>query len=63
VLAADRTLLRPQLYTRKRFDSLPDQSPPEIVRVPLQQLCLSIKAMGIHDVNTFLQRVCFYWLP
>jgi HrpA-like RNA helicase len=29
---------------------------PEILRFPLEQLCLTIKAMGIADVRSFLQK-------
>ncbi|KAH3541721.1 hypothetical protein KXV64_003811 [Aspergillus fumigatus] len=44
-----------KLYTRKAESSMPQRPEPEIRRVPLEQLCLSVKAMkGIDDVATFL---------
>ncbi|EAW14472.1 RNA helicase [Aspergillus clavatus NRRL 1] len=44
-----------KLYTRKAEASMPQRPDPEIRRVPLEQLCLSVKAMkGINDVATFL---------
>lgn len=45
-----------KLYTRKAEQkNMPERPEPEIRRVPLEQLCLSVKAMsGIRDVTTFL---------
>lgn len=44
-----------KLYTRKAESSMAVRPEPEIRRVPLEQLCLSVKAMkGIDDVATFL---------
>ncbi|PYH44010.1 RNA helicase [Aspergillus saccharolyticus JOP 1030-1] len=44
-----------KLYTRKAETSMPHRPDPEIRRVPLEQLCLSVKAMqGINDVAHFL---------
>ncbi|KAL5000309.1 P-loop containing nucleoside triphosphate hydrolase protein [Aspergillus recurvatus] len=44
-----------KLYTRKAESSMPQRPDPEIRRVPLEQLCLSVRAMqGIDDVASFL---------
>ncbi|RMJ27521.1 DEAD DEAH box helicase [Aspergillus sp. HF37] len=44
-----------KLYTRKAESSMAARPEAEIRRVPLEQLCLSVKAMkGIDDVATFL---------
>ncbi|KAF4761755.1 hypothetical protein HAV15_008318 [Penicillium sp. str.  len=44
-----------KLYTRKAESNMAPRPDPEIRRVPLEQLCLSVKSMkGIEDVATFL---------
>ncbi|RDW78610.1 RNA helicase [Aspergillus mulundensis] len=44
-----------KLYTRKAESSMPQRPDPEIRRVPLEQLCLSVRSMqGIDDVASFL---------
>ncbi|PHH52500.1 putative ATP-dependent RNA helicase ucp12 [Ceratocystis fimbriata CBS 114723] len=44
-----------KLYTRKlEAESMADRPDPEICRVPLEQLCLSVRAMGIRSVSSFL---------
>ncbi|KAF7714291.1 DEAD/DEAH box DNA/RNA helicase [Penicillium ucsense] len=44
-----------KLYTRKAESSMAPRPDPEIRRVPLEQLCLSVKSMkGIDDVARFL---------
>lgn len=44
-----------KLYTRKAEANMTQRPDPEIRRVPLEQLCLSVKAMkGIDDVAKFL---------
>lgn len=44
-----------KLYTRQAESNMVPRPDPEIRRVPLEQLCLSVKAMkGIEDVATFL---------
>ncbi|KAJ9627878.1 putative ATP-dependent RNA helicase ucp12 [Taxawa tesnikishii (nom. ined.)] len=44
-----------KLYTRNAETSKMAERPePEIRRVPLEQLCLSVKAMGVADVPAFL---------
>ncbi|KKA29247.1 hypothetical protein TD95_002059 [Thielaviopsis punctulata] len=46
-----------KLYTRKlEQDSMADRPDPEICRVPLEQLCLSVRAMGVRDVAGFLSK-------
>ncbi|KAL6239719.1 hypothetical protein BDW75DRAFT_102140 [Aspergillus navahoensis] len=46
-----------KLYTRKAESSMPQRPDPEIRRVPLEQLCLSVRAMqGIDDVASFLAK-------
>lgn len=43
-----------KLYTRNAESKMMERPEPEIRRVPLEQMCLSIKAMGVHDVSGFL---------
>lgn len=44
-----------KLYTRKAESNMAQRPDPEIRRVPLEQLCLSVKSMkGIDDVASFL---------
>ena len=44
-----------KLYTRNaEMTKMMERPEPEIRRVPLEQLCLSVKAMGVADVPTFL---------
>lgn len=45
-----------KLYTRNLEDQMPERPEPEIRRVPLEQLCLSVRAMGTTDVGGFLRR-------
>ncbi|KAI1075883.1 P-loop containing nucleoside triphosphate hydrolase protein [Whalleya microplaca] len=46
-----------KLYTRKLEElSMAERPEPEIRRVPLEQLCLSVRAMGTRDVAGFLAR-------
>lgn len=43
----------------KRFEEtkMPANSEPEMVRIPLEQLCLQVKAMGHDNVREFLGKV------
>ncbi|KAK4546408.1 hypothetical protein LTR36_002085 [Oleoguttula mirabilis] len=43
-----------KLYTRSAETKMAERPEPEIRRVPLEQLCLSVKAMGVSDVPAFL---------
>jgi ATP-dependent RNA helicase DHX57 len=43
-----------KLYTQKAEAKMLERPDPEIRRVPLEQLCLSVKAMGAQDVPSFL---------
>lgn len=43
-----------KLYTRAMEARMAERPDPEIRRVPLEQLCLSVKAMGVADVRAFL---------
>jgi HrpA-like RNA helicase len=43
-----------KLYTRSAEAKMAERPDPEIRRVPLEQLCLSVKAMGVNDVPAFL---------
>ncbi|KAF2863193.1 P-loop containing nucleoside triphosphate hydrolase protein [Piedraia hortae CBS 480.64] len=43
-----------KLYTQRQETNMEDKPEPEITRVPLEQLCLSLKAMGIENVHNFL---------
>ncbi|TLS28167.1 hypothetical protein PpBr36_01686 [Pyricularia pennisetigena] len=45
-----------KLYTRKLESQMAERPEPEMRRVPLEQLCLSVRAMGIADVRGFLAR-------
>ncbi|CAK7270566.1 Putative ATP-dependent RNA helicase ucp12 [Sporothrix epigloea] len=46
-----------KLYTRNlELQTMPERPEPELRRVPLEQLCLSVRAMGIVDVAAFLAR-------
>ncbi|KAL8788028.1 MAG: hypothetical protein Q9195_007493 [Heterodermia aff. obscurata] len=45
-----------KLYTRSAEAKMAERPEPEIRRVPLEQLCLSVRAMGIRDVPAFLGR-------
>lgn len=43
-----------KLFTRNAEAKMLERPDPEITRVPLEQLCLSVKSMGIKDVADFL---------
>lgn len=43
-----------KLYTRSAEAKMAERPDPEIRRVPLEQLCLSVRAMGVVDVPSFL---------
>jgi ATP-dependent RNA helicase DHX57 len=44
-----------KLYTKMaELNEMPDRPDPEIRRVPLEQLCLSVRAMGVKDIQSFL---------
>lgn len=44
-----------KLYTRSaETNKMAERPDPEILRVPLEQLCLSVKAMGVAEVAAFL---------
>lgn len=45
-----------KLYTRSLEERMAERPEPEIRRVPLEQLCLSVRAMGTKDVAGFLGR-------
>ncbi|KAI1823181.1 P-loop containing nucleoside triphosphate hydrolase protein [Xylaria intraflava] len=45
-----------KLYTLKLEERMAERPEPEIRRVPLEQLCLSVRAMGTRDVSHFLGR-------
>ncbi|KAK0639019.1 P-loop containing nucleoside triphosphate hydrolase protein [Cercophora newfieldiana] len=45
-----------KLYTRNLEFQMAERPEPEIRRVPLEQLCLAVRAMGIRDVSHFLAR-------
>lgn len=45
-----------KLFTRNLEQQMAERPEPEIRRVPLEQLCLSVRAMGIRDVTDFLGR-------
>lgn len=43
-----------KLYTRNAEIKMLERPDPEIRRVPLEQMCLSVRAMGVRDVSGFL---------
>ncbi|KAK3680044.1 putative ATP-dependent RNA helicase ucp12 [Recurvomyces mirabilis] len=43
-----------KLYTENQESKMAERPEPEIRRVPLEQLCLSVKAMGVTNVPAFL---------
>ncbi|OLN95452.1 putative ATP-dependent RNA helicase ucp12 [Colletotrichum chlorophyti] len=45
-----------KLYTRNLEQQMAARPEPEIRRVPLEQMCLSVRAMGMRDVAAFLAR-------
>ena len=46
-----------KLYTRElEAKTMPERSEPEILRLPLDQLCLSVMMMGIQDVKSFFKK-------
>ncbi|KAH8664049.1 P-loop containing nucleoside triphosphate hydrolase protein [Xylariales sp. PMI_506] len=45
-----------KLYTKNLEQQMAERPDPEIRRVPLEQLCLSVRAMGTRDVAGFLAR-------
>lgn len=45
-----------KLYTENLERQMAERPDPEIRRVPLEQLCLSVRAMGMRDVARFLGR-------
>ncbi|KAK4458217.1 putative ATP-dependent RNA helicase ucp12 [Cladorrhinum samala] len=45
-----------KLYTRNLEQQMADRPDPEIRRVPLEQLCLAVRAMGIREIGYFLSR-------
>lgn len=45
-----------KLYTKNLEQQMAERPEPEIRRVPLEQLCLSVRAMGMRDVAWFLSR-------
>ncbi|CEP19067.1 hypothetical protein [Parasitella parasitica] len=46
-----------KLFTRETDQhKMRAQQVPELLRTPLEQLCLTVKAMGEHDVSKFLKR-------
>ncbi|MCJ1311209.1 hypothetical protein MMC25_004880 [Agyrium rufum] len=45
-----------KLYTKNLEMKMAERPDPEIRRVPLEQLCLHVRAMGIEDVAGFLSR-------
>jgi len=45
------------LFTKERFETrLAEHQSPEIVRLPLEELCLRIKACGLGDIHGFLSQ-------
>ena len=43
-----------KMYTRNAEAKMAERPEPEIRRVPLEQLCLSVRAMGVADIAAFL---------
>ena len=47
------------LCTRRRYEELEDQSIPEILRIPLHEVALTIKLLRLGDITGFLTKVGF----
>ena len=45
-----------KLFTRAAESKMMDRPQPEITRVPLENLCLSVRSMGIVDISSFLAK-------
>ncbi|KAK9668631.1 hypothetical protein RND81_13G073300 [Saponaria officinalis] len=45
-----------RLYPRKIYDAMPQYQLPEILRTPLQELCLNIKSLQLGTVGSFLAK-------
>eukprot|EP00741_Cyanophora_paradoxa_P004167 tig00000786_g4048.t1 len=43
-----------RLFTRRRHEAMAEQQLPEMLRVPLEQLCLQIEVLGYGDPQAFL---------
>ena len=43
-----------KMFTRSMEAQMADTQVPEILRVPLEQVCLSVKSMNIHNIGQFL---------
>ncbi|KAJ9066111.1 hypothetical protein DSO57_1012746 [Entomophthora muscae] len=43
-----------RLFTKERFDKMLPYQTPEMARLPLEELCLRIKVLGLADVHSFL---------
>lgn len=44
------------LYPRCVYDAFADYQLPELLRTPLQSLCLQIKSLGLGSISEFLSR-------
>ncbi|KAJ2059448.1 helicase [Coemansia sp. S146] len=44
-----------RMYTRRIYDTMPLHADPEILRSPLEQVCLRVKALGHQDPRTILE--------
>lgn len=44
------------LYPRCVYDAFADYQQPELLRTPLQSLCLQIKSLGLGSISEFLSR-------
>ena len=44
------------MCTRKRYEELEDQQLPEILRIPLHEVALSIKLLRLGDITDFLSK-------
>ncbi|KAJ2731273.1 helicase [Coemansia sp. BCRC 34962] len=44
-----------RLYTRRLFENMPAHGDPEILRSPLEQVCLRVKALGYGDPRVLLE--------
>ncbi|KAI8974320.1 P-loop containing nucleoside triphosphate hydrolase protein [Pilobolus umbonatus] len=43
------------LYTREKYEYMPDYEVPEILRLPLEELCLRIKVCGLGSIRKVLE--------
>ncbi len=46
-----------KLFTKSRWSKMDAQETPELLRLPLEQLCLRVKAIGHDDLADFMAKL------